>query len=87
MIAHGLNVRLASTSAPPARGPDTGPLNVLPGSHAEGALDAYVEEGVNPWDHAAGALVVDAALSSAARKIVEASDSHELPAPRKDLVH
>ncbi|MGZ6754120.1 MAG: inositol monophosphatase family protein [Nocardioides sp.] len=24
---------------------------------AEGSLDAYVEEGVNPWDHAAGGLV------------------------------
>lgn len=24
---------------------------------AEGSADAYVEEGVNPWDHAAGALI------------------------------
>lgn len=28
---------------------------------AEGTVDAYVEEGVNPWDHAAGALVARAA--------------------------
>jgi myo-inositol-1(or 4)-monophosphatase len=28
---------------------------------AEGALDGYVEEGVNPWDHAAGALVAEGA--------------------------
>jgi myo-inositol-1(or 4)-monophosphatase len=28
---------------------------------AEGTVDAYVEEGVNLWDHAAGALVAEAA--------------------------
>lgn len=28
---------------------------------AEGRLDAYVEEGVSPWDHAAGALVAEGA--------------------------
>lgn len=28
---------------------------------AEGALDAYVEEGVMPWDHAAGGLVAEGA--------------------------
>ncbi len=28
---------------------------------AEGALDGYVEEGVNPWDHAAGGLVAEGA--------------------------
>ena len=28
---------------------------------AEGLLDAYVEEGVNPWDHAAGGLVAQGA--------------------------
>jgi myo-inositol-1(or 4)-monophosphatase len=28
---------------------------------AEGTLDGYVEEGVNPWDHAAGALVAEGA--------------------------
>ena len=28
---------------------------------AEGTVDAYVEEGINPWDHAAGALVARAA--------------------------
>ena len=28
---------------------------------AEGTVDAYVEEGVNPWDHAAGALVAQGA--------------------------
>ncbi len=28
---------------------------------AEGSLDAYVEEGVMPWDHAAGALVAEGA--------------------------
>ncbi len=28
---------------------------------AEGTLDAYVEEGVRPWDHAAGALVAQGA--------------------------
>ncbi len=28
---------------------------------AEGLLDAYVEEGVNPWDHAAGGLIARAA--------------------------
>ncbi|MEO9323642.1 inositol monophosphatase family protein [Nocardioides sp. C4-1] len=28
---------------------------------AEGLLDGYVEEGVNPWDHAAGALIARAA--------------------------
>ena len=28
---------------------------------AEGSVDAYVEEGVNPWDHAAGALVAEGA--------------------------
>ncbi len=28
---------------------------------AEGSLDAYVEEGVNPWDHMAGGLIARAA--------------------------
>jgi myo-inositol-1(or 4)-monophosphatase len=28
---------------------------------AEGLLDGYVEEGVNPWDHAAGGLVAEGA--------------------------
>jgi myo-inositol-1(or 4)-monophosphatase len=28
---------------------------------ADGTLDAYVEEGVSPWDHAAGALVAEGA--------------------------
>lgn len=28
---------------------------------AEGALDAYVEEGVMPWDHAAGGLIAEGA--------------------------
>lgn len=28
---------------------------------AEGTLDGYVEEGVNPWDHAAGGLIARAA--------------------------
>lgn len=28
---------------------------------AEGAVDAYVEEGVQPWDHAAGGLVAEGA--------------------------
>ncbi len=28
---------------------------------AEGRLDGYVEEGVNLWDHAAGALIAEAA--------------------------
>ena len=32
---------------------------------AEGLVDAYVEEGVNPWDHAAGALVAEGAGATA----------------------
>ena len=28
---------------------------------AEGALDAYYEKGLNPWDHAAGGLIAEEA--------------------------
>ena len=50
---------------------------------AEGRLDGYVEEGVQPWDHAAGALIaegagarVELARGAAGRPLVLCSPEH-----------
>ncbi|QYJ04810.1 inositol monophosphatase [Nocardioides panacisoli] len=43
---------------------------------AEGALDAYVEEGVNLWDHAAGALI--ARLAGARTELLPGAGGRDL---------